>query len=75
LRKIEKYVIDGGWRTTVKSQKTNIPAYIWRCHIWVWHRHPSQNGHIGFPKICHQYPPWQIFDNNDRETPKTRNVK
>jgi hypothetical protein len=75
LQKIENYVIDGGWRTMAKSQKTDIPTYIWRCHICAWRRHPSRNGHIGFPKIWHQYPPRQIFDNNDREMPKTRNVK
>lgn len=25
-------------------------------------RHPSQIGHVGFPKIHHRYPPWPVFD-------------
>jgi hypothetical protein len=29
-----------------ESQKSDILANIWR-------RHPSQNGHVNFSKICH----------------------
>jgi hypothetical protein len=32
-----------------ESQKSNIPANIWRCGADI----PSQNGNIGFPKIRH----------------------
>jgi len=28
----------------------------------LWCCHPSQIGHIGFPKIHHRYPLWPVFD-------------